>query len=142
MDFLARKWATELPSCFTWVKLQQRKPLARLRESLITKPNSGWFEPPTHNALETSSASPSKVASKTLSSNANRTTRLHAKASNLMGSFVLNSGLCSILTLFIYHSSYIQIYIYIYIYILGMQFGSWAQKVKRSRPEEPNTMNL
>ena len=47
------------------MKLQQRKPLTRLRESLITKPNSGWFEPPAHNALETSSASPSKVASKT-----------------------------------------------------------------------------
>ena len=83
MDFLARKWATELPSHFTWVKLQQRKPIARLRESLITKPNSGWFEPPAHNALETSLASPSKVASKTLSSNANRTARLHARASTV-----------------------------------------------------------
>ena len=61
MDFLARKWATELPSRFTWVKLQQRKPLPRLRESLITKPIWGWFEPPAHNALETSSASPSNV---------------------------------------------------------------------------------
>ena len=61
MDFLARKWATELPSRFTWMKLQQRKPLTRLRESLITKPIWGWFEPPAHNALETSSASPSNV---------------------------------------------------------------------------------
>ena len=61
-----------------------------------------------------------------------------------MGSFVLNSGLCSILTLFIYHSSCIQIYIYIYIYIdiVGTQFGSWAQKVKGSRPKKPNIMNL
>ena len=73
MDFLARKWAIELPNRFTWVKLQKRKPLTSLRESLMIKPNSGWFEPPAHSALDTVSASPSKVASNTLSSNANWT---------------------------------------------------------------------
>ena len=74
---------TEFPSHFTCVKLQKRKPLASLRESLMTRPNSGWFEPPSRSTIDTILALPSMVASKTLSSMANWTTRLHTRASTV-----------------------------------------------------------
>ena len=47
----------------------------------MTRPNSGWLDPPSSNTLVTISASPLNVASKTLSSLANWTALLQDRAS-------------------------------------------------------------
>ena len=67
-DFLARKWATELPMLFAWEKLQHRKSFATIKMSLIRCPYSGLVISLARIALIMTSESPSTKTSNMLNS--------------------------------------------------------------------------
>ena len=80
---LARKWATELPKHFTWVKVQTRKPKAKHKTSWITWPYSEWETSLANSDLIIISASPSNTTIEMFSSLTNVKALRHAKASTI-----------------------------------------------------------